>query len=74
MGIAPVLRSRPEVFPVVRAFSFRVAFEVRLAQIEAREFAELLLDSCAIRCGQRRAARVDEASFFPAASGIRTSG
>ncbi len=63
MGLGAMLRARPRVFPVVDEHRFRISFEVAPGRIDAREFAELLLDSCAIRCGIRRAQAVDEAAF-----------
>jgi hypothetical protein len=48
----------------VQVFTDRVSFEVALDRIDEREFAELLLDSFAIRCGRRRADRVDLERYF----------
>jgi len=64
MSLAPALRARPLVFPTVDEYRFRISFEVALDRIEPRGFAELLLDSYAIRCGSRRAAAADEGTFF----------
>ena len=64
MGMAPVLRAQPRVFPEVQAFTFRIAYEVALARIDPVHFAELLLDSFAIRSGTRRAERVDQTVYF----------
>jgi hypothetical protein len=64
MSLAHALRERPRVFVAVDEFRFRVAFEVALPRIGRREFAELLLDSYAVRCGRRRADAVDLTRFF----------
>jgi hypothetical protein len=64
MSLADALEARRDVFPVIHVFRFRVSTWAVLACLDRREVAELLLDSYAIRGGQRRGQAVHEAEYF----------
>jgi hypothetical protein len=66
MDLPEALSGREQAFPVVHRFEHRVTVWCRLDLVTARELAELLLDSHAVRGGVRRAAAVDP-GFLPAA-------
>ena len=64
LGFADAAHARPEAFPVVHVFRYRVSTWARLARLDRRETAELLLESYAVRGGKRRGETVDAAAFF----------
>lgn len=65
MDTGAALAGRPDVFPVVHTFEYRVTMWCYLDQIDLRETAEFLLDSYGIRGGPKRRAAVDPADFIP---------
>ena len=64
MDLEHALAPRRTTFPVIHTFRYRVSLWARLDLLDRRELAELLLDSHAIRGGQRRAAQVDREAFL----------
>ena len=64
LDLARQLAARRDTFVRIDTFDFRVSVWARLDRLEARELAEMLLDSYRIRSGVRRAGRVDEGRYF----------
>ncbi|WP_350275956.1 hypothetical protein [Kribbella sp. HUAS MG21] len=65
MDAGAALAGRPDVFPVVNSFQYRVTAWCYLDRIDLRETAELLLDSYGIRGGPTRRRAVDPDEFLP---------
>ena len=64
LAMSDALAARPNAFPVVHTFRYRVTSWAVLARLDRREVAELLLDSYAVRGGVRRGEAVDEKAYF----------
>ncbi|MER7247095.1 hypothetical protein [Kribbella sp. NPDC000426] len=65
MNAGPELAARPDVFPYVQAFQYRITCWCYLDRLDLRETAELMLDSYGIRGGARRRAAVAPDDFLP---------
>ncbi|MFF0342949.1 hypothetical protein [Kribbella sp. NPDC004875] len=65
MNAGAEFAGRPQVFPFVQTFEYRVTCWGYLDQLDLREAAELILDSYGIRGGPRRRAAVVPEEFLP---------